>query len=334
MTVLDRVQAMLGRIDYLLTYALVGFVRRVVTRYFAARDTIYIAVVLVTLTSCIHDGTHPLRKTVQSVHKVSAVLLTDMIMASIPTPSLTDTNLYTVVLSWVLSTAAVVLLPTLLTPLTAVDVAGQISSLVLFMYAENSVFLVWDPTVDLVLPGVALLVLYAAHRRMPQTQAVEHVVLQAMSMLVTNIIVSTVMDVKGTATDDSIAIAWLICTLVLFENVQQWAELATELKDYATWKAAGLLSARLQFNGVEDQTVLAFVLLMTVAAHVFQLGLRQFHSELWYNAIVELGVIVIVNTVLGSVQKHLATTPPQLVWIILLSFVNVIHLVLEAFTRH
>eukprot|EP00961_Rhodomonas_salina_P246386 3329169-Rhodomonas_salina.1 len=69
MTVLDRVQAMLGRIDYLLTYALVGFVRRVVTRYFAARDTIYIAVVLVTLTSCIHDGTHPLRKTVQSVHK-------------------------------------------------------------------------------------------------------------------------------------------------------------------------------------------------------------------------------------------------------------------------
>lgn len=322
----------LGRVDHLVTYALVTFVRTLLARFFSLEDTLYLAGTVVVLTAGVlarGTGYGVLERTAASAHGVGGVLLADAIMSAVPRPATADTGAASVLFHWTLSTASVILVPTLLTPVLRDDTAAKVSQLVLFMYAENSGFITRDAQVNHVLPVLALFVLCAARaREASPAPPVLAVVLRALAMLATNVVISTMLDDGATSTHDATEIAWLVAVLILFENVQRRFEVAGELKDYAVWKASTLVAARLALAGVPPDAVLFGALLFTAAAHALQAAVAAGGGLMRYDAVVQLGALVGVNAALAAVQAAMAATPPAVVWILLLSVLNAVHIAL------
>lgn len=96
------------------------------------------------------------------------------------------------------------------------------------------------------------------------------------------------------------------------------------------WKSAALIAARLRFNGAADDEIIAGLALLAAAAHALRLGLRHLHAELRYDAVIELGVLVVVDTLLATVRRAVEGVPPARVWVLLLATVNVVELALGA----
>ena len=327
----SQLQSMLGRMDYLLTYSLVQFMQKVIQRFLSAQDIFYVAVVLVVCSARV-TKVGSVGQSLYSLHKVAAVLLADTIMGAVPSPSGEHTSLFQLVVFWVLSTAAVVLVPTLLAEFTREEVSSQVSSLIFFMYAENSSVLTSDLEIDKVLPMLALLCLYFIRGRQPDAEGVERTVLQALSMMGTNVIISTLVTTSDATSSDMIEIAWLVGVLILFDNLEPWLDVAAELKDYALWKASTLLLARLLFRQIDLESIVLGVLLCIALAYALQLGLRSLHYELRYNAMIQLGVLVALNATLQAVQHSIQHLPHSIVWVVILSVVNVVHVMLDLFT--
>lgn len=315
--------------DYLLTYTLVGFVQSVLHTFLSPGDARYVALVASALSAFGTSQSGPLGQTRASIHKVAVVLLVNSVMSGAPSASLAATSAPVVVLHWMLATATVVLLPTLLSPFTDNDVFQQVSSLVFFMYAENSSFITESLHQDHVLAALAILVLHAVDSCRPSAAAAEKVVLRALSMLATNVVVSSLLEASATSTHDATEIGWLFAVIILFDNVRLQLHVATELKDYAVWKGASLISERLAFNGVPLDVVCWGCLALVAGAHVLRTLAKEVGTELRYGAVVDLGILVAVNAGLSLVKLSVQRMPNSLVWMALLGVVNVVHLVLS-----
>lgn len=320
----QRVAAALCRMDYMLTYALVQFVNGVLETFFSAEDVLFVALVGTALTS---RGDIPLGPTGASVRRVSAVLLANGVQTGLPGAFARETSGVLLVLHWLVATCAVVLLPTLLAPFTSDEVLGQVSRLVLFTYAENSAFITAGLHLDYVLAALAALVLYAVGTRVASAGAAEQAVLRALSMLATNVVVSSLL--HGSA-GDALEIAWLVGVLIMLDNLSGWLEAAPELRDYAVWKAAALVGARLEFLEVPTDAVLGTVLAVVGFAWAAQRAAAAAGFALRYGAMLDLGVLVAANTALGVVERSVRKMPQSIVWVALLGTVNVVHVALDA----
>jgi hypothetical protein len=319
-----RAAAALGRVDYMLTYALVRFVDEVLATYFSAGDVLFVALVATALT-CRADA--PLGPTGASVRRVAAVLLANGVQTGLPSAFARETGDVMLVLHWLVATCAVVLLPTLLAPYTDEQVFAQVSRLVLFTYAENSAYITARLHLDYVLAAVAALALHAAEARAAVAGVAERTVLRALSMLATNVIVSSLLRED---TGGLVEIAWLVGALILLDNVAASLAVASELRDYAVWRAAALIGARLEFFEAPADAVLGVVLGAVGLAYSAQCAAASAGFVLHYGAMLDLGVLVGANTALGVAERGVRALPPSLVWIALLGTVNVVHIALEA----
>jgi hypothetical protein len=311
-----RATAALARVDYMLTYALVGFVGRVFERYFSRSDTLVVAAVVIGVTARGAGG-----QTGGSLRRVSAVLIANGVLAGMPAASATETSATVLVLHWLLSTSTVILLPTLAAPFTEEQVLTQISRIVLFAYAENAMFLTQMMHTDYVLAALAALVLHAARGGGGGGGAVG-IATRALGMLATNVIVTALM--RGTA-GDALEIAVLLSALVLLDHLQPWLEAAGELRDYAAWKASALITTRLA--GAPRDAVLGALGAAIGVACGAQSALGK---RLRYDAIIDVGILVMAGVVISAVETTVRAMPSSLVWVVLLAVVNVVHVVLGA----
>jgi hypothetical protein len=313
-----RVTAALARVDYMLTYGLVTFVDRVFATYFSRVDIVLVAAVAAAVTA---HGKRAgvLGQTGESVRRVAAILLANGVLASLPAASASETSGTVLVLHWLLSTAAAVLLPTLAAPFATDEVLAQVASLTLFAYAENASFITRALHADYVLAALAALALHAAHGVAGAGGALG-VALRALGMLATNVLVSALL--RGTA-GDALEVAALLGALVVLDHLRPWLEAAGELRDYATWKASTLAAARLA--GSPRDAVFGAV----AGAVGLACGLRD-AARLRFDAVIDVGVLVAANVAFAAAEDAVRALPASLVWVALLAVVNVVHVALAA----
>lgn len=329
MNFISKLAEILGRIDYLITYALVQFVQKVLERTFSSADTLLVAGGVMMLCSAAGEGQRGvLSLTARSCHKVSAVLFAQHLMGLVPSPGGEHTSMFLVVLYWLLATSAVVVLPTLLAPVVTEEAASEVYNLVFFVYAENASFLVHHLHLERELPAIALIVLYGVQSRMPAALGVEVTVLRATSMLATNVLVGTLLATPGTTSAGGVEIGFLVAALIVFDGLAARIPAGGALRDYAVWKGATLVVTHLSVAGVPLDALLLGGLFLTAAAHALQEMLAEVGAVLRSDATVQIGVLVSTNVALEKVRGALDGTPVSFSWGILLATVNLVHLLL------
>ena len=117
--------------------------------------------------------------------------------------------------------------------------------------------------------------------------------------------------------------------LIIFENAEHALDVARELKDYAVWKGAALVAARLSFNGVPRDMIAVGAVLFVVAARSLQVSVATLGASCRYDAVVHLGVLIAANAALSAAETALRAMPSAFVWCFLLSLVNIAHLLIR-----
>ena len=327
---MEKLTAALGRVDYLITYSLVTFVGEVIKRYFSSHDIVSIALVVTAICQGVEErmllDSSVFKVTIDSMHRVGAILFVNSIMQTVHAASLSDTSMFVLVVSFIVSTGVVIIVPTVVK--RAVDnrndVASQISRLVFFMYAENSVLLTADTEVNRVMPALAIMVLCGLRGCRECASPVIQTLLQAFAMLATNVLVTTLVDSADTASDSATGIAWLVGFMIVLENIA--ARESSDVRDYALWKSSALISIMLAALPREGLIVCGG-LLGCVS------GLLHWITGASCETLTDLGVLLAANTFLDIVRINMQGVSPKLVWIVLLGFANIMHITLASFSH-
>jgi hypothetical protein len=325
----EQVQAALGRMEYLLTYSLVIFLKGVVDRFFSAKDLIHITLTCVSVTS-MKTQSNTIGVIFDTVHNVFSVLLVDTVMGSLRTPNTQDTSLHQGIMYWVSATAAVILFPVIIQT-TSRDMGdrlggSRLEQLLFFMYAENSAFLTQDLEINRVVPAVGLIALqYIEGQRVTAGSAGLPLssVIKATCMVLTNVVITTLLRSDSTATDGDAGIAWLVSLLVLFDSMREQSPHVNELRDYTVWKAADTVRQHMATQGMRQDTAL-FV--STTTAYVFlSIGCYVSHT----GVIGDMSLLVAVNTVLDTVKAVLTGAPHSIVWLVLMTVLCTLHVAMQ-----
>lgn len=327
---ISGLRSSLDKADYLITFSLITFTKKAILRFLKEEDTIYIALVTSLLTGLFNMQTvfTNLENTTQSLHKISSVLLVENVMNNVGSSTLTKTSAFIIVTHLVVTTATLLLIPSFVFVIQDQTVKSEILRLVFFMYAENSVLLTEDLEIDRVLPAVAIIILCILHHMSPK--GIMKNVCKAISMLMMNVLVTIMIDSNGTAKDDSIQIAWLIGIIVVFENLEILIEELSELKDYAVWKVSTLFSQRLLFLGIQQDTIIFGSLFFLILTTFIQSFIKQqFQHSLKCNSVNSLILLVLINSMLHYFTQSMQEMPHNIVWMVLISILNVIHVVLK-----
>lgn len=323
-----QVQAALGRMEYLITYSLVVFLKGVVNRFFSPRDLVYIALTLLAVTS-LRIRMRTVGVISDTIHGIFCVLLVDIVMEGLRTPTAQDTSLHQCIMYWVSATAAVVTIPVLVHAMgreTSEMLGGpRLEQLIFFMYAENSAFLTQDLEINRVVPALGLIALqYTEGMKMngitdTDTGLPFSSILRATSMVLTNVVVTTLLRSDNIATDGDAGIAWLVSLLVLFDSLQAQSARASEIRDYTVWKAADTVRQHAVAQGMsQDLSLLVF----TTSAYVFlSIGCYVSHT----GVIGDMSLLVAVNTALDTVKAVITGAPHSIVWLILMAVLCTLH---------
>lgn len=346
------VQNALQRMDYLLMFIFIKFLRRVIERFFSSNDILFISLTLSVITNVI--GLHELSssnalstqkwifgrgiKTVESImvfisalHRASSLLLVDMLMSSLRTVKPEDTDTHQSFMYFIVATCSVIIIPVVTHKFENDETGNHISRLVFVMYAENSAFLTQDMEINQIAPFMAVVMLCCVKYYISDILGVTFLkILHAVNMLLTNVIVSTLMSSnKLLAADSDGETVWIITILMIADHIQQLFPGIQDVRDYAIWKSAQLLSLNFIARGIDTESIclVLFLILVLVSFLVYISQWRDY--VLRCSAITELVLLVLVNTFFEVAKSFMMGIPHSLVFVFLLSLLCVVHIALE-----
>ena len=343
-TILEKVQSSLGRMDYLLTLSIATFVQKTVTRFLTSIDILYISLVT---SVCTNDrklnneeGLRQNRGTLTiimfTLHKISSILLIDSVMRYSTQTSPKNTNQHTIVMSYLVSTTLVIFVALIPERYQQTTTGSQVVRLAFFLYAENTSLFTNDAELKRVIPFLALVILLFLHNitetektaKTPLT-AVTGTVVRAFSMLMTNLFITTTLDITDNESTVIVDAVWMVGALVIFDNLRGEAPVFTDLKDYAVWKAARQIqqTAHLQITANNNDNANVFILLCSVLAIVVLIILQRFaeskQHQLRWDAAIDLNILICVNCVIGAIKEIIQNTPKSFILHILVSALTV-----------
>ena len=347
MDFLSMFQAALGRMDYLIMYAFVQFLRGVIETFFAHSDIIYIsaATALVTtawrhtvaVSAVQHALFIPVSDTltvvVSALHRAGIILLVDTVMVSLRTVHIDDTDTHQALMYWITATGAVVLIPVLTESMHSVSAFTQLSRLVFFMYAENSEFLTQDTEINRVAPALAIVGLTVVRRWSKDVRSTLLTnLISAAVMLLTNIVINSLVgSATEAATDSEGEIAWVVALLLFSDQLQQMMPDAADVRDYAVWKSAQLLTSSLVYRGYDVLVISSGALCIAAGMHILTNAAAWPGSKfrLRSDAVTQLSILVAVNCVIDLFKTFMMGIPHRLLPLVLLVLLCVTSVVLR-----
>ena len=336
----EKIMAMFERMNYLVTYSLVTFVKSVATRFFRVSDLFYVSVAGLSFSTTfygvyehrIQEGCQPkshrsLYFVLDTLYYFYAILFVDMFMTALRDPAIDSVDTHKISMCWMAATSAVFVVAVVCDVCT--DAFGEtvvttnLRRLVFFMYAENSVLLTRDAEVDKVIPLTGMLcLLYLQYgvsvHSLPFTV---RVFMQAASMIFTNVVVSTTLKTNDTSTDASLEIMWLLSLLIVFSATSDTLFGVGDLRDYATWKAGSNITNFLSYQGFDDLDVFVGTVLVLFVFKVISLPHALRHTEF----LGDISALVSVNVCLSVLEKLFRGMPYDVLWMFLLCILVAVH---------
>lgn len=221
----------------------------------------------------------------------------------------------TVLGHFTLTTCIVFSVPMLLSQ-TTFDVSEQLSRIIYFTYAENSIL--FAQLTGNMAPILALLVVYIS-------VLIPNRFTKPLAMLAMNVIVNNTVD--NESLNDTTLIIWLAFQLILFDNMCSYIPQLREVTDFAIWKISTVIIK--ESNGVPRDSIIAcFFITIFVASALQQLS--QYYSyTLNYSSIIEVCLLTSVNTILTSLQQLIRNTPVSIMGTVILAVLCIVRIVLQ-----
>lgn len=347
MQIFVMIQTALQRMDYLLVYTFVQFMKRVIHRFFVNADMLYIALGVAVFTYCMIQIRQFAGKyanglllsppdTAASVqwtalHRVSCLLLVDIIMGGLRTVKTSDTDRYQSFMMFLVATASVILIPSLTSRFENTVTGEQIARLVFVMYAENSSYLTQDVEIDRVIPLLAIILISSMKYYCKTTMGLVSLkILHAVNMLLTSMLINTLFaEDVFTSADGEGRIAWMISTLVFADRLQLVFPYLQDIRDFAIWKSARLITLRLILHNVASSMINMCPLLVLFVFNVLGNLSKGYGYEFKTVAITDLCVLVVVNNLFEMAKSYLLCIPHSLVFMFLLSLLCAMQIILD-----
>lgn len=325
---LKEIADTLQRINFLVMFAVVAFVKKVLATYIDDASTaLYFSATLALITSpWAASHTERCHKNAlavipRSIHRIASLLTADRLMAGIAPPAIDAANVFRYV-SYLLASTGAVMLAGPLQPLLADSETGsQVVHLVFYSYAENSSFVTQDP--GLIVPLSATAVILLVYLRQPSTSKtpVAESLGKAAGMLLFNVLVWSTLVFPMKYASQVGSMVWLVAMLVLLDGFHREAGLFDEMRDFATWQASQLVAA--VFSSHARLLILSSLLVAGLCISV------RATTRVDLSVLTHLAIIVAFDTMLSEVQHVVASTTHKVLWTVLVSVAVLTQLVLE-----
>jgi hypothetical protein len=358
----QHLSEIVGKIDYLLTFALVKYGKMTVEKRLSAADGAYMALVVALVSGFVlqlRTGKSVLQ-TARSLHRVSCILLVDNMMQYVSEVGRANMSVFATSQHLVVTTALLLLVPTFADLLPDETIQSETVRLAFFIYAENASFLTQDLEVDRVIPALAIILVCmlqnASNSKILQT------VCKGLSMLMSNALITVLLATKGITSDEAVQIAWLLCVSTMLQYFVYAIPGIIDLQEYTTWKVSSLLTNRLIYLRIERETIVVGSLL--IAFWMYTIGIqiqKAFYHETndsdeekdskrqsahgsqsahgrqsnnttsmhRYGAITAICFLTSFNTIMQCVTDTLHYLPNHVVWVALLSILNLFEVLLQ-----
>ena len=337
----EKIVAMFDRMNYLITYSLIRFIKAVAARFFHPKDLFYVSTVgmfvcmsFSVLNSKTSSFTHSHRSFIfilDTFHYFCAILFVDVLMGNIQGQPMDGVSMSKDFTYWVTATSAVLVIPVVCKAYSEAfketTVTTNLQRLVLFMYAENSVFLTKDMEIDKVMPIVAMMSLIYIRRVCCayNPSFVVSVLVQATTMVFTNVVVSTVLRTDDVAADSNTEIVWLLSLLILFDATNELLVGTSDLRDYAIWKSAANISVFLQYRGLDNIALFTMTMLVVVTLKFVSLPRTIQHMCV----LGDVSVLIAINTCLYTLENLFKGLPYSVLWVFLVCILNGLHYIMS-----
>lgn len=351
---IEQFLAMLFKMETLVAFSIVAFVQKVISRYIQhPGDGFFIAATAAILSAPLAlqkiRGVAPTGGTgdgsafsaaefvALGVHKASCLLIVDTVMGDLVAPETDPEGAFTFafVVYWLVSTALLVVVPSVVSLAFAGDqspLTARIISFVYYMYAENGRLIANSGGLQHVLPFAALLgiiLLWQFSRPGPGGHAIGTVtssIIRGLTMALTNIIITVTMQTESNSSTGLVQVVWLLCILVMFDNMHESVGISSEIRDYALWKSSQRLQATLATMGSGTLFLLCVV---------FSLYMHAFHSMagVRINVLSHAAILTAVNAILDIIKDGIANTAHIITWITLLCTISLVEVLLETVSR-
>jgi len=282
--------------------------------------------------------TQTLIKSVQpmdlNIQKFSTLVLTQTLIKSVQPMDLNNSTLVTLLQCLVSSLSLVILLTLLPKAFHASENGQQFMRLVLFMFTDNTEFLVKRIDFGWTLPFLAMAgFVFLFHTSdWYHGSAILVTLTKAFNLSLTNLMILSSWTVSIGSTEQMSQLTQLIGLLVLFDALQDQFPEFSAMRDYAVWQGAAQiynLSKYEQIYNLSKYESISGVSLVIVC--IFSIFVVQLSVKI--KALVELSVLIVINVILHNITLIVSTIHNNDVVTIVILWLTIIEVVLEALKR-
>lgn len=351
----QHLSGIVGKVDYLLTFALVKYGKTTVEKILDPADGAYMALVVALVSGFVLQLNlgKSILQTARSLHRVTCILLVDNIMQYVSEVGRGNMSVFATMQHLVVTTALLLLVPTFADLLPDKTIQSETVRLAFFMYAENASFLTQDLEVDRVIPALAIILVCTLQNA--SENKIFQSVCKGISMLMSNALITVLLDNKGNTSDEAVQIAWLLCVSTMLQYFAYTISAITDLQEYTTWKVSSLLTNRLIYLQIEHESIVIGSLLIAFWMYSINILIgkafyngdrnqandgksgresettheRHAMHESRYGAITAICLLTSFNTIMQSVTDTLHFLPNRIVWVALLSILNLVEVIMQ-----
>lgn len=259
------------------------------------------------------------------VEKFSTLVLTQTLIKSVQPMDLDNSNLVTLLQCLVSSVSLVMLLTLLPNKFHNSENGQQFMRLVLFMFTDNTEFLVTRIAFGWTLPFLAaagFIFLYHTSEWYKSNQILVTLT-KAFNLSLTNLMIVSNWTVNIGSTEQAAQLTQLLSLLILFDALQDVYPEFSAMRDYAIWQGAA------QIYGLSKFENLPAVSLLVVCIFV----IFTFNIVFRLKSLVELSVLIIINIILGNITQIVSTIHSNDVVTVVVLWLTVIEVALESLKR-
>jgi len=204
----------------------------------------------------------------------------------------------------------------------------QFMRLVLFMFTSNTEFIIQRVSFGWTLPFLSMagfVVMYNLSKYDGgRWSEINTVISKAFTLSLTNMMILSSWTVNVHSSDSSPQLTQLVSLLVLFDAISVVFDQFSAMRDYAVWQGASQVYNMVVLQNI-NQT--AMIMVSGLLILVLRAASSFFPSS---SAITELSVLIIINIVLGMIQKVVNTLHANDTMIVVMLWIMVIEILTTA----
>jgi hypothetical protein len=330
--VFSEVRQLAHRIEGSLIFTLVRFLYSLFRNQFDNPTILFINLFMLAISfafnrgilDALRLGSHTqktLHRLLNLVQKFSTLVLTQALIKSVQPVDLDNSMLVTLLQCLVSSVCLVILLTLLPGGFHASENGQQFMRLVLYMFTDNTEFLVKRVSFGWTLPFLAMagfVFLFHTSEWYRRSQILETLT-KAFNLSLTNLMILSSWTVDIGSTEQMSQLTQLVGLLVLFDALQGVFPEFSAMRDYAVWQGAAQVYGLSKHEGVSGMSLVVVCLFVVFAVQ----------ASVRIKALVELAVLVVINVILGDITLVVSTIHTQDVVTIVVLWLTLIEVGLE-----